>query len=91
MSIGDILDEHGFDEVPQLLCKKESPVIGPVFGSGNGESALNWCKRKDECSSVIHDKCATIEKYELCGGLEFEETGGTAECNTAARKKCECL
>ena len=89
MSIGDVLDEHGFDEVPQLLCKKEG--IGRVFGPGDGESALYFCKQRDECSSIIHDKCATDEKYELCSGLEFEETGGTAECNTAARKKCECL
>ena len=85
--IGDIFQDH-FDEVPQLLCKKEG--IGRVFGPGEAESALYACKDNDECSSVVHDKCATDEKYELCNGLEFEETGGTAECNTGARKKCEC-
>ena len=88
MSIGDIF-EGFFDEVPQLLCKKDG--IGRVFGQGDAQSALYACKDNDECSSVVHDKCATDEKYELCSGLEFEETGGTAECNTAARKKCECL
>ena len=89
MSIGEDVFSYYFVEKDQLLCKKEG--IGQVFGKGEGDAAAIACKESDDCTSVIHDTCATDEKYELCNGFKFEEIGGTYGCDKAARKKCEHL
>ena len=77
-----------FDPMTHILCETDGIDV-TVYA--DFDQAINACIESDECSSVVSDQCAEPQKYELCNGVKYERTGGTYDCNKAARKKCECL